>query len=199
MTVFPQTTTVRQAVVFDLEFTAWEGSLAERWLAPGQFTEVVQIGGLKVEASSLEVVDAIDILVRPRLNPILSEYFVTLTGISNDAIGARGIDFADALESFLGFANGAVCAAFGTDDQVLKRNARLYGLTPAGSFPRYLNLRPWFDQNGVVTKHLHSCDVGPLLGAPFEGRQHNALDDSKSLLAGIRALIGRGAPNPFLA
>ena len=32
--------------VFDLEYTAWECSMARRWLAPGEFKEVVQIGAV---------------------------------------------------------------------------------------------------------------------------------------------------------
>ena len=34
--------------VFDLEYTAWECSMARHWLAPGEFKEVVQIGAVKV-------------------------------------------------------------------------------------------------------------------------------------------------------
>ena len=30
--------------IFDLEFTAWECSMARHWLTPGEFKEVVQIG-----------------------------------------------------------------------------------------------------------------------------------------------------------
>jgi hypothetical protein len=52
--------------------------------------------------------------------------------------------------------------------------------------------------NGVPTAKLHSCDVGPTLGVPFEGRQHNALADTKSLVAGIRVLLQRGAKSPLL-
>jgi inhibitor of KinA sporulation pathway (predicted exonuclease) len=40
--------------------------------------------------------------------------------------------------------------------------------------------------------------VAPLAGVPFEGRKHNALDDARGVLAGIRALVARGARNPLL-
>jgi hypothetical protein len=30
------------AIIFDLEFTAWAGSLESRWPKPGEFKEVVQ-------------------------------------------------------------------------------------------------------------------------------------------------------------
>jgi len=36
------------------------------------------------------------------------------------------------------------------------------------------------------------------VGAEYSGRQHNALDDARGVAAGIRALIAKGAPNPFV-
>jgi hypothetical protein len=42
MSAFPQSGDAT-AVVFDLEFTAWKGSVANRLSRPGQFTELVQI------------------------------------------------------------------------------------------------------------------------------------------------------------
>ena len=90
MTPFPQI----RAVVFDLEFTAWEGSVAHRWSRPGEFTELVQIGALLVDARSFAVEREMDLLVKPRLNPVLSEYLVKLTGITNEELAARGVDFA---------------------------------------------------------------------------------------------------------
>jgi inhibitor of KinA sporulation pathway (predicted exonuclease) len=194
MRTFPQ---IRQGIVFDLEFTAWEGSMAHRWSRPGEFAELVQVGAVKLDADSLAVVDTLDVLVRPRVNPRLSEYFTALTGIANADLAARGVDFADAYEAFLAFADGAVTLAFGTDNLVFADNIRLYGLGDMTPFPPFANLRPWFNANGIETARLHSCDVGPLLGTPFEGRPHNALADSLSLVAGIRTLVARGAANPI--
>ena len=96
MPTFPQL----RAVIFDLEFTAWEGSVAHRWSRPGEFTELVQIGALLVDARSFAVVREMDLLVKPRLNPVLSEYLVKLTGITNAELAARGVDFADAYRAY---------------------------------------------------------------------------------------------------
>ena len=70
-------------VIFDLEFTAWEGSMESRWMRPGELTEIVQIGAVKLDAASLKEVDAFEMLVKPRVNPVLSDYLVSLTGIGN--------------------------------------------------------------------------------------------------------------------
>ena len=171
--------------------------MASRWLRPGEFTELVQIGAVKVNAESFAVEAEIDLLVRPRINPMLSDYFVSLTGITNQDIAGRGIDFAMAYRAFLKFAEGCTTLAFGTDNLIFEDNIRLYGLQGFGAPPPFINLRPWFNAHGVETAKLHSCDVGPVLGVAFEGRQHNALADTHSLIAGIKVLLERGAKSPL--
>ena len=198
MTGFPQIRSHR-AVVFDLEFTAWEGSMAHRWSRPGEFTEVVQIGAFKVDAHTFAVEGELDLLVRPRLNPVLSDYFVGLTGITNEELAARGMDFADAYRAFLEFADGVPIFAFGRDDLILVANVGLYGLKDAAPTPPYSNIVPWLIENGIDPRGRNACDVGPLAGVAFRGQKHNALADSYSVLSGIEALVARGARNPLIA
>ena len=52
--------------------------------------------------------------------------------------------------------------------------------------------RAYIDMRG-----LHACDIARSCGAEFEGREHDALEDARSLTAGVRALIKRGARHPF--
>jgi len=196
MTGFPQI--CDHAVVFDLEFTAWQGSVAHRWSRPGEFTELVQIGAVKVDVQSLNVVDDLNLLVRPRVNPVLSDYLVELTGITNEALAAHGVDFADAYDRFVRFVDGGVIAAFGRDDLIFDANIRLYGLKDAPPSPLYINVIPWLLENGIDPRGKNACDVAPLAGVVFEGRRHDALDDARGVLAGIKALVERGARNPLL-
>jgi inhibitor of KinA sporulation pathway (predicted exonuclease) len=185
--------------VFDLEFTSWQGALKGRWLAPGQFKEVVQIGAVRLDASNLAELAACNLLVRPRLNPELSDYLVELTGISNARIAQDGVDFARAYQAFLEFCADSIACAFGRDDLVLAENLALYGLSAQPTLRRYFNIAEWLRANGIETKGRHACDVGPLCGAQFVGQRHDALDDARSVAAGIRALVHGGAENPFLA
>ena len=180
--------------VFDLEFTAWECSMATHWLRPGEFKEVVQIGALRLDAENFEVLDELDILVRPRINPTLSPYFEKLTGITNAAVAARGVDFVDAHDRFAAFAAGGPICAFGHDEGILDENIRFYGLTNMAVLPEFFDLRTWFADQKLDPRGMLSCEIGPALGLPFEGRLHNALDDTRSLAAAMRALLARGAP-----
>lgn len=178
--------------VFDLEFTAWECSMATHWLRPGEFKEVVQIGAVRLDGD-FNIVAEFDVLVRPRINSHLSHYFETLTGITNEDVARSGQDFATAYARFAGFAGTGPIAAFGHDEWVLEENIRLYGLTDCAKLPDFVDLRGWFAERGVDPRGLHSCDIGPKLGVPFAGRAHNALDDARSVAAGMGAMLGKSA------
>ncbi|MDE1937549.1 MAG: exonuclease domain-containing protein [Alphaproteobacteria bacterium] len=186
------------AVVFDLEFTAWEGSMANHWLRPGEFQEIVQIGAVKVDAG-FSPGETFDVLVRPRINPELSPYLVGLTGITNEELRDRGMDFAEAYRAFLAFAGDLPIIAFGRDDKVFLDNLRLYGMNDAPPLPSYCDIRFWMKEHGIDTRGLHACDVGPSVGVPFSGHKHNGLDDALSVAAGAAALIARGARAPLAA
>jgi inhibitor of KinA sporulation pathway (predicted exonuclease) len=187
-----------RAVIFDLEFTAWEGSMATRWSRSGEHREVVQIGAVKLDAASLKEVDTFEMLVKPRVNPVLSDYLVELTGITNQALNLRGVDFITAYRAFRDFVGEATAWAHGRDDLILADNLKLYGSEGLG-LPLYSNAIPWFAAHGVDLTGKHACDVAEAAGAAFEGRKHDALADARGVVAGFITLIKAGAPNPFLA
>jgi inhibitor of KinA sporulation pathway (predicted exonuclease) len=180
--------------VFDLEFTAWECSMANNWLRPGEFKEVVQFGAVRLDAASFEILDEFEILVRPRVNAVLSPYFEKLTGITNAMLAADAVDFAQGYRRFADFAGTDPICAFGHDEWVLEDNIRLYGLKDLPSLPAFRDLRGWFAERHVDPRGLNSCDIGPMLGAPFVGHAHNALDDARSIAAGMEIMAARMAP-----
>jgi len=185
------------AVVYDLEFTAWEGSMARRWMAPGEYKEVIQIGAVKVDEyfAPLEI---LNLLVRPRLNKDLSPFIENLTGITTAALTERGVDFAEAFTRFAHFAGERPIVSFGRDDLVLLDNIRLYGLRDVPPMPMFLDIRHWLKDNGMDVRGMHACDVGPAAGVPFQGQTHDGLCDALSLASGIHAMMGRGAPRPVV-
>lgn len=193
--MFSSQTVAPYAVVFDLEFTAWDDSMANHWLSPGEFKEIVQIGAAKVDADFLPL-EIFDMLVRPRINPVLSPYLEKLIGIASAEVEARGVDFARSYRAFAEFVGDLPIFAYGRDDLVFSDNLRLYGIADAPPMPPYSNIIDWMGEQGIDLRGLHACDVGPSAGVPFAGHQHNALDDALSVAAGIHAMIARGAPRP---
>jgi len=184
---------VTPITIFDLEYTAWECSMARRWLAPGEYREVVQIGAVRLCATSFEILDEFNVLVRPRINARLSPYFENLTGISNEKLGRQGVDFVPAYQRFLEFAGDGAIAAFGQDQQVLADNIRLYGISGLDALPMFRDLRGWFAQWGLDPRGLHSCDLGQALGVAFAGQAHDALHDARAIAGAMAVMARRGA------
>lgn len=171
--------------------------MARRWLGPGEFIELVQIGAVRIDPVTFAEIDALEILVRPRVNPVLSDYLQNLTGVTNAALAERGVDFIDAYTRFVAFAREGRAYAFGRDDLVFEANMRLYGIRDAPRAPPYANVIPWLEEYGVKPRGFHASDVARLCGAAFEGRAHDALADARSVALGIKTLVAKGARNPL--
>jgi inhibitor of KinA sporulation pathway (predicted exonuclease) len=189
---------MREAVIFDTEFTAWDGSQSRRWTAPGEFREILQIGAIVVEADTLEEQRAFSVLVRPTLNPVLSPYIVSLTGITQAAIDQHSLSLADAVAEFLAFAQDRPLCCYGDDGWVIAKNLQLVGrgaLWPSGLRAR--DIGRWFTAAGFDVRGLNSGHLAKALGLTFDAAAHDALNDCRSIAAAIRALVQRGAPNPF--
>ncbi len=192
----PRPPDVATITVFDLEYTAWECSMARHWLEPGQYKEVVQIGAVKLDGRTLQVLGEFDALVKPRINPVLSPYFEKLTGITNGEVAAKGVDFTDAYARFARFAADGPIMAFGHDEWILEENLRLYGITEFAALPRFADLRTWFAACNVDPRGMLSCEIAPSLGLNVGGRAHNALDDARSMAASMEEMVKRGAVRP---
>ena len=189
-------------VVFDLEFTSWQGALEQDWGASGQLREIVQIGALRLR-EDCSVVEEYEALVRPVVNPQLSAYFTELTGIDEETLDREGLPAAEALGDFLGFCRGQSVLSYGNDMVVLGENvgwARSRGEEVKNGFldAHFLNIRPWLNSVAPVTS---MSNVGRLwqdlgLPKPATGEEHSALFDCYSFASALEHLRGSGAGLP---
>lgn len=184
------------AVVFDLEFTAWEGSLAAGWSRPGEHREIVQIGAVRiVPADGFAETAACDLLVRPRINPVLSAYFTDLTGIGQARLDRDGMPFAEAVARFHAFVgDAAIAVCNGVDAEVIAENCALSGIANPFAPALFHNVRAVLAAaaGGPVssgTLHRHFPDV-PHLAA------HDALADARMVAAALAHIAGARRPAP---
>ncbi|WP_371578679.1 3'-5' exonuclease [Streptomyces sp. NBC_01314] len=195
-------------VIFDLEFTTWPGAMEQDWSAPGQLREIVQIGALRVSAGhgkcgEYSVVEEYEALVRPVVNPVLSPFFTTLTGIGQRAVDRDGLAPARALSDFLAFCQGRSVLSYGNDMLVLGENigwARARGeeIKHNALTPGFLNIRPWLNTVAPTTTGSNSGRLWQALGLPrpAPGDEHSALFDCHSIAAALRHLAGTGVTLP---
>jgi len=182
------------AVIFDLEFTAWPGSLQRRWSAPGEFREIVQIGAVLVLPADNYIETAhFCRLVRPRRNPVLSRYFIELTGITQEAVDRSGEEFNRVLADFAAFAGEtAPLISNGADGAVVLENCRLLGLTCPIPPARFQDIGPSLAAVLGCRGHVTSGDLPRLVAGVPALPAHDALADARMITAAVRRLTADG-------
>ena len=186
-----------EVVVFDTEFTAWLGSMARAWAGSGEHKEIVQIGAVVLDAASLEERQAFAVLIRPVLNPMLSDYLVDLTGITNERLAAEGVEFATGVTRFVEFAGARPLYAYGRDDRIIAANAERLRRPDLWPGLPTTNLKDWLLKVGIPLAGIHSGNLAAHVGSKSQGIAHDALIDARSLAEAVRYLVAKGAPNPF--
>jgi len=183
-------------VVFDLEWTAWEGSHENGWSAPGEEMEIVQIGAVRLNgADRLAETAQFSALVRPRINPALSAYFTGLTGITQAMVDADGVSFPEALDRFAGFIGGDTVAvlSFGKDPNVLQRNCRLCDVPFPFDAALFVNVVPALRAAlALGDTPFSSSDLPRLTGFAPPGTAHDAMGDARCIAGALRVLRARG-------
>jgi len=177
-------------VVYDLEYTAWEGSRERGWSGKDEYREIVQIGAVRLDRNFTECA-GLDLVVRPRRNPVLSGYFLTLTGITQERVEAEVRDIAEALATLAAFAApGLPLLSNGRDAEVIAENCRLADLeNPFVGRTRDVNA-----DLVAACGHpsLMSADLPELFRLPQTGRGHDALADARNVAAALAKLASDG-------
>jgi inhibitor of KinA sporulation pathway (predicted exonuclease) len=175
-------------ILFDTEYTSWKGSQDRGWSGKNEYMELVQIGALKCD-ERYNIIEKLNIYIKPRINSYLSDYFVNLTGVTNEKIDKSGIDIVEALDIFYDFSKGVnQIFSYGNDYDIIEYNILLYNLNlPKYINPcfknkfkdfkdtlKYYNLNPDQYTSGTIYKAFH-------LNTDISMNPHNALSDAYSM------------------
>jgi len=167
-------------IIADLEYTSWAGAQESGWSAPGQFREIVQIGAVRVDAGDGFIEQAaFSVLVRPTINPELSDYFTDLTGITNDALAREAVGLSAALAAFADFARGDVILSYGRDDLVIRKDCALKDLDDMFVDVDWRDIKPPI--LAVTDVHMVSSELPAFFGLDAAGPAHDALADARAL------------------
>ena len=167
-------------VVADLEYTSWAGAQESGWSAPGQFREIVQIGAVRVDAGDGFAAHAhFSVLVRPTINPELSDYFTALTGITNSVVAQDGVSLETALAAFADFAAGDIVLSHGRDELVIGEDCALKDLANPFTDADWRDITPPIQ--AVTGQRLMSSELPSLFGLEPDGPAHDALADARAL------------------
>lgn len=182
-------------VIFDSEFTAWDGSAQRGWSEPWEYREVIQMSALCLQWDGLryQTLATFDELVTPTINPILSDYITQLTGIEQSVLDRYGVPFRDALNQFYHFCNAGQYQVFawGADYAVVLENCGLNKINMPQFEHKFVNLRANVNRFDADCAQLSSGQLAHSLGHHVEGQNHNALHDVKSIAVALNHWVDK--------
>ena len=180
-------------IVFDTEYTTWQGAQERNWSGENEYREIVQVGAVKVETDNFKELDSFSVFVKPKINPELSAFFTELTGITQEEVDKEGIDFKTAIEQFSRWSGDLSLYSWkGGDDDVLMENCRLLGITFPFEGSRFGTIGKVFQENGVSIENYMSSTIIEAFGKKTTHRGHNALNDARTIVDGLKELSREG-------
>ena len=181
------------AVVFDLEYTAWEGSLERNWSRSDEQPEIIQIGGVKIYRKNghWRHISEFNEYVKPTLKPKLSKYIKDLTGITQEIIEEKGITLNMALQRFDSFIpQNALLCTNGNDQEILNWNCRHLDIENPLNHYNHINVRPFLANRMHVSEtdlRLHSYRLAEL-DTISDSVPHDALWDARCIARALMTL-----------
>lgn len=175
-----------EIIIYDTEFTTWEGAMEADWSREGEAREIVQFSAVKLGfGQQVSQYEQFDYLVKPQKNKTLSEYFSNLTGITQQQVERFGIENSRLLEYLKAYSRNGDIAMFswGNDIQSIMDTAQQ--CNQSIDWVRSYDLREMFRQAQYDVSHVNSGNLYKQFGIDILVQEHNAMDDVKSLVASI--------------
>ena len=186
-------------VVIDLEATCPAGDRGDNTVAR---SNIIEVGAVRLDRRSLEIVDSFSELVRPTEYPVVP-FITEMTGISPEMVAGKE-SFAGVGARFLdwyGPRNKAIIAAFGAyyDIPLLRRECRHFDLPfrehiVGGALDIRAVAMVWLAERNRRTSGVSLPAVVEKMAITDELRHHRAVDDARAAAAVLQVFhLGRSS------
>lgn len=175
-------------VVFDMEWTAWKGSMNRGWSGPGEYREIYDIGAVQVTGEAFTIRGTYRQLIKLELVPALPAYSTKLTGITQKDIEEGGVGWREAVSAFKEFVGNRPAYAWGHDGDVLIENCRLKNIPNPFSPDQFRNMREIFKACGVPADNYYSSTIVEYFGEHNTHTAHQGLDDALNIVEALKLL-----------
>lgn len=151
-------------ILFDIEYTAWEGSQERNWNLKWEHKEIISVSALKIELkkNKLLIQEKFNCLIIPKINRKLSEYIINLTGITQENIDKNGVDFKRFLKDFYNFSENLNLYSYGNDYLEIRENLYLNSIKSSKYYvwnSKFIDICLYFKKHLIDTKKYTSGTV----------------------------------------
>ena len=177
---------MKSLIIVDLEWTSWRNNEKKKIRKRWQKREIIQIGAIKVN-NKYKITNKLNIFVKPKFNPILSNYIKKLTHITQKKIDKDGVDFNVAYKKFIKFSKNTKIISNGNDGVIFNKNLKYYKLKKK---IKVKDLRPLFlNKYKIPEKFYKSYLIHSFFGHTLnKNHSHDAVQDCKCVLKALKSL-----------
>lgn len=176
-------------VVIDLECTCWEHKDPNK-----QPHETIEIGAVILD-EHFNYIKEFDQFVKPLDNPLLTEYCIDLTSITQkDIDAAPSLTTAiSRLKEWMGPAKDVVFCSWGYFDKDQLLDECRINVIDYPFNEDHINIKVRFSTIMKRTKKMGLKKALRILGIPFEGVQHRGIDDAKMIAKVFKIIMDKAS------
>jgi inhibitor of KinA sporulation pathway (predicted exonuclease) len=180
----------RYFLVIDLEATCCNSkSISSREM------EIIEIGAVIVETSSLKSIAEFQTFIKPLRHPILTSFCQDLTSITQEQVD-RAPTYPKAMESFQEWLLDYPQSIFGSwgeyDRQQFLQDSQFHKLPlPYPLSSSHMNLKKLFSENQGLSKKYGMAGALKLAGIELIGTHHRGIDDARNIAKLLPYILGR--------
>ena len=162
-------------IILDLEATCWK----DRSIKPN---EIIEIGAVKINEQG-EILDEFCAFVKPKINPVLSDFCKALTTITPAEIDAAD-DYPNAIERFkkwIDIADDYLLCSWGFyDKSQFTKDCNLHGLD-TGWLKNHISVKHQYAEINALKKPLGMGAALKREKLKLEGTHHRGIDDARNI------------------
>lgn len=179
----------------------FEATCDDRGAVPREEMEIIEIGAVRVDATSLARTGEFQLFVRPVRRPRLTPFCQKLTSIAQAYVDhAPGFPAAAAAFAAWAGAESGETAFYSWgnyDRKQLAKDCEFHGVENPLPY-RHVNLKTAFAKHQGLRKPCGMAKALRYIGLPLEGTHHRGIDDARNIARllpyalGLRDVPGRG-------
>lgn len=161
-------------IVFDLEATCWDNDRTKQ-------NEIIEIGAVKIN-ENLEIIDKFQSFIKPKLNPVLSDFCKNLTTITQEDVN-KAKPFYQILYQFQQWIGKDywLCSWGFYDKSQFKKDCDLHKLDTKW-LNNHISLKHQFMKNHKLkNREAGMNNVLKILDLNLDGTHHRGIDDALNI------------------